>query len=112
MQKMLIALTATAMLILGGCQATAPVKEEAPAPKAEVKPSLTDEAKATLAKAEADVKEAKAKKVLWTTAEDALKKARDAAAEFDSIAVIYHAQTASDHVKMGFEQAKYPMTNK
>lgn len=117
MQKMLIALTGAAMLILGGCQATAPVKEEAPAPQAaapqaEVKPSLTDEAKATLAQAEADVKGAKAKKALWTTAEDALKKAQEAANEFDSKAVIKHAKTASDHVRMGLEQAKYPMTNK
>lgn len=112
MKKLLIALSSATMLILAGCEGTVPAKEEAPAPKAEVKPSLTDEAKAALAQAQADVKEAKAKKALWTTAEDALKKAESAAAEFNSQAVIKSAKTASDHAKMGIEQTKYPLTNK
>lgn len=112
MNKLLIALSSAALLILSGCEGTVPAREEAPAPKAEapVKPSLTDEAKAALAKAQADVKEAKAKKALWSTAADALKKAESAAAELDSQAVIKHAKTASDHVKMGMEQTKYPLT--
>lgn len=112
MKKTLIALSSAAMLILGGCEGTVPAREEAPAPKAEVKPSLTDEAKAALAQAQADVKEAKSKKALWTTAEDALKKAESTAAEFDSQAVIKNAKAASDHAKMGIEQSKYPLTNK
>lgn len=111
MNKLLIALSSAALLILSGCEGTVPAREEAPAPKAEVKPSLTDEAKAALAKAQADVKEAKAKKALWSTAVDALKKAESAAEEFDSQAVIKYAKTASDHAKMGIEQTKYPMTN-
>ena len=112
MNKLLIALTSAAMLILGGCEATAPVKEEAPAPKAEVKPSLTEEAKAALAKAQADVKEAKAKKALWTTADEALKSAEKAAAEFDSNAVIKNAGVASEQAKSGIEQTQYPLTKK
>ena len=112
MQKLLIALSSAAMLILGGCEGTVPAREEeAPAPKAEVKPSLTDEAKAALAQAQADVKEAKAKKALWTTAEDALKKAESAAAEFDNQAVIKNAKTASEQAKLGIAQTKYPLTH-
>ena len=117
MKKTLIALSSAAMLVLSGCEGTAPVREEdAPAPKAEApmpseKPSLTDAAKAALAQARADAKEAKSKKALWTTVQDELKNAESAAAEFDSQAVIKHAKTASEHARLGIEQTKYPLTN-
>lgn len=72
--------------------------------------SITDEAKATLAQAEKDVKEAKAKFALWTTADKALKAAQAAAAKGDSAAVTKEAKLASDHAKMGLAQTSYPLT--
>lgn len=120
MQKIMIALAGAGLLVLAGCEATAPTKPDAPpaatkpaaAPAAkapEVAP-LSEEAKTALAKAEADVKEAQSKKALWTTAQDALKAANAAAEKGDSAAVIKHAAKASEHVKLGIEQTKYPLT--
>ena len=109
MRNTLTLLAATLLLLLGGCQGSAPIKPEAPAAEAE-KPALSDEARQALAKAEADVKEAKSKKALWTTAEDALKKAQDAAASNDSTATLKFSKTASDHARLGLEQKNYPLT--
>ncbi|MEW5944068.1 MAG: hypothetical protein AB1710_09510 [Pseudomonadota bacterium] len=72
---------------------------------------LSDEASQALAKAEADVKEARAQKALWTTAADALKNAREAAEEGDSAAVIKFSATASEHARLGIGQTKYPLTS-
>jgi enamine deaminase RidA (YjgF/YER057c/UK114 family) len=70
---------------------------------------LTAQAQQALARAEADVREAGSKKSLWTTALDALKLARDAAAKSDSAAVIEHARTASEQALLGVEQTHYPL---
>jgi hypothetical protein len=122
MQKIMIALAGASLLVLAGCEATAPTKPDTPpvAAKPEVTPvagvkapevaSLSEEAKAALAKAEADVKEAQAKKALWTTAQDALKAAKAAAEKNDSAAVIKNANKASEHARLGIEQTKYPLT--
>jgi len=116
MHKIMIALAGAGLLALAGCASTTPVKAEAPqvpakteaaaAPKAQ----LTDEAKQALAKAEADIKSAQTKKALWTTAQDALKKAKTAAEENDSAAVIKHAKEASELAQLGIAQTQYPMT--
>lgn len=113
MQKIMIALAGAGLLALTGCGASTPVKTEAPqapvkAQAEEKKAQLTEEANQALAKAEADVKAAKAKNALWTTAQDALKKAKDAAEKYDSPAVIKHAKTASEHARMGIEQSQQP----
>lgn len=115
MRNNLISLATLSFLMLGGCQSTAPVPAETPAasaakPAEAAKPSLTDEAKQALAKAEADVKEAKTQGALWTTAAEALKKAQDAAAKGDSAATLKLAKTASEHASLGLKQKSYPLT--
>lgn len=71
--------------------------------------SINDEAKAALAQADKDVKEAKAKFALWTTADGALKAAHAAAKKGDSDNVIKQSKLASEHVKMGLAQTAYPL---
>lgn len=113
MLKLVTVFASASLLLLGGCAGDMATKpDEAPkaaAAKAEAPPALTDEAKQALAKAEADVKAAIAKKALWTTADDALEKAKDAAKKGDSAAVLKAAKTASEHAKLGIGQSEYPM---
>lgn len=100
MQKQLfVALAAAGVLALTGCQTTEPPKAAAPA--------VSPEAKAAIDKAEADVKQATSKGALWTTAEAALKAAKDAAAKGDNATAIRQANLASEHVKLGLEQKGY-----
>ena len=101
MRKALFALAAASLLSIGGCALQKPVQQASP--------TITDNAKAALASAEAAVKEAKAKNALWPTAEDALKAAEAAAKKGDSQAVIANAQKAQDHAKMGLQQLNYPV---
>lgn len=113
MQKLMFTFAAAGLLILSGCESTMPTKPEAP--KAPVKAEapqaqLSDEAKQALAQAEADVKAAQEKKALWTTAQDALKLAKEAAKKNDSAAVIKNAKQASEHAKLGIAQSQYPLT--
>jgi murein lipoprotein len=115
MRNTLLFSTILSLLLLGGCQATAPIQSEAPAPTAPKaveapKPALSDEAKQALATAEADIKEASNQRALWTTAEDALKKAKEAAAKGDSAATLKFAKTASEHAKLGLKQKTHPST--
>lgn len=116
MHKIMIALTGAGLLALAGCESTMPVKAQAPQAPAKVeaapapKAQLTEEAKQALAKAEADIQAAQAKKALWTTAQDALKKAKAAAEANDSAAVIKHAKEASEFAQLGIAQTQYPMT--
>jgi hypothetical protein len=63
-----------------------------------------------LEQAEADVKTAKAKFALWTTAETGLKQAQEAAKAGDSASVIKQAAFVSDQVKSGLAQLSYPST--
>lgn len=86
--------------------AAAAAAPAAPAPK----PSLSEAAAKELALAEADVKAAKAQGSLWTTSVDALKKAKEAAAAFDSAAVIKNARIASEQAQLSVAQTKYPST--
>lgn len=110
MRNFVIALAALGALLLGGCQGNgAAVKPGAPTAEA-AKPALSDEARQALGKAETDVKEAKAQKALWTTAEAALKKAQEAAAKGDSAAVLKFSKTASEQARLGLEQKNYPST--
>lgn len=99
---------------ISGC-ATAPqaeTKAAAPAPAAApAKPALSAEASAVLAKAEADVKMAKSKFALWSTAQKALENAQAAAKEGDSAKVLKEAAIASSQVKLGIAQIDYPLTN-
>lgn len=112
MNRILIACAGAGLLFLGGCQsAPTPKPGAAELQKGEaVKPSLSEEAKQALARAEADVKQAKAQDALWTTAADALKKAQEAAQKADSAAVIKFAKTASEQAQLGLKQLSYPST--
>ncbi len=98
MNKLLAALTGAGLLFLGSVNAMA---DEA---------AISDEAKQTLSKAEADVKEAQSKGALWTTAKDALKGAKAAAAKGDNATVIKEAKIASEHAQLGIQQLSYPQT--
>lgn len=114
MSKTLISLAISTSLLLAGCQSSGPVVSDAApavAPVAEVaKPVLSEEASKSLAQAEADIKAAKSRAALWTTAEEALKKAQEAAAKHDSDATVKFAKLASTHAQMGLAQKNYPTT--
>lgn len=114
MHKIVIALAGAGLLALTGCASTTPAKTQAPqaAAKTEAAPKaqLTEEAKQALAKAEADIKSAQAKKALWIPAQNALKEAKAAAEKNDSAAVIKHAQKASELAQLGIAQTQYPVT--
>ena len=114
MRNALITIIAFGFLLLAGCQNSGTAKPDSPvaAPPAveSAKPALSEEARQALAKAEADVKEAKNQRALWTTAEDALKKAQEAAAKSDSAATLKFSKTASEHARLGLMQKTYPLT--
>jgi murein lipoprotein len=107
MSKVLLALTTAALLSLSGCATNQAASQPATAEAA--KPALSAEAQAALSAAKADVKDAKSKGALWTTAENALKAAETAAEQGDSATVIKQSKLASDHVKKGLAQLSYPM---
>ena len=107
MSKVLLALTSAALLGLTGC-ADLNANKAGDKPTA-AKAAISAEAKAALSAAQADVKDAKAKNALWTTADGALKAAEKAAAEGDSATTVKQAKLASDHAKKGLAQLNYPM---
>ena len=108
MRNKLIPLAILCGLLLGGCQGSGAVKPEATA-SAATKPAISEEARQALAKAEADIDEARARNALWTTAESALKKAQEAAAKADSAATLKHSKTASELARLGIAQLNYPL---
>ena len=103
MSKVLLALTAAALLGLSGCADMQTTTGDKPAAKA----TISAEAQAALTAAQAAVKDAKAKFALWTTAENALKAAEDAAKTGDSATVIKQSKLASDHAQKGLAQLNY-----
>jgi murein lipoprotein len=103
MRKVLFALTAASLLAMSGCATQQSAQADKPA-----KPTITESAKASLAAAEAAVKDAKSKNALWTTADDALKAAKTAADKGDSAAVISNADKAKQHAELGLKQLSYP----
>lgn len=108
MQKVLIALACTALMGLSGCAEMDKKTQTQTVPVASAKPTLNAEAQAALAAAQADVKTAKAKNALWTTAEEALKAAETAAEAGDSATVLKQSAIAQAHVKLGLAQLNYP----
>ncbi|MEW5787468.1 MAG: hypothetical protein AB1899_06400 [Pseudomonadota bacterium] len=99
---------------LSACSQTPATSSEAPkqpaAAAAPAAPTISDEAKQALTQAEADVKSAKSKFALWTTAETALKQAQEAAKAGDSAAVVKQAKKASEQAQFGIAQLSYPST--
>ena len=109
MSKVLLALTSVALLGLSGC-ADLYINKPGSAPTAKAAtPSISAEAQAALKQAQADVKMAKSKNALWTTAADSLKDAEAAAKKGDSAKVIKESAEASDHVRKGMAQLNYPV---
>lgn len=102
MQKSLLVAVAAGLLTLSACQTT-------PTPAPAAKAVLSDDAKIALSWAEADIKAAAKEEAVWTTATDALKKAKEAAAKGDSEDTIKFSKTASAHAKLGIAQTKYPL---
>ncbi len=102
MSKVLLALTSAALLGLSGCADMQSMKT------ADSAPAISAEAQSALNKAKADVKMAKSKDALWSTAADSLKDAEEAAKKGDSAKVLKESKEASDHVRLGIEQLKYP----
>jgi murein lipoprotein len=112
MSRILLALTSAALLGLAGCSGLY-VNQPAGQPAAKAaepgKAAISAEAQTALTAAQADVKTAKAKNALWTTAESALKAAETAAEKGDSATVLKQARLASDQVKKGLAQLDYPI---
>ncbi len=95
-------------LTLGACS-QAPTKA-AQAPGEPVKSGISEEARMALAQAEADVRMARSKFALWTTAETALKQAQEAAKVGDSATVLKQSAYASSQAQAGLAQLSYPST--
>jgi hypothetical protein len=107
MSKVLLAaLTSAALLGLSGC---ADMQSQSEAMPAAAHATISAEAQSALSAAQADVKEAKAKFALWTTAENALKSAEAAAEKGDSAMVIKEAKWASELTRKGLAQLDYPV---
>ena len=102
-----ITLAALLGLFLAGCAGT---PKQAAAPAEPAKPTLSEEAKAALAQAEADAKAAKAAFAYWVPAENALKAAQEAAKTADSATVIKQAKKVSELCKISALQPGYPST--
>lgn len=102
MQKVLIALACATLLGVSGC---AEMDKKGTSPSMA---GLSAEAKSALAAAQADVKMAKSKEALWTTADAALKAAEKAAAAGDSATVLKQTAIVREHVRLGMAQLNYP----
>jgi flagellar basal body L-ring protein FlgH len=97
-------------LTLSAC-ATAPGKT-AQVSKESTTPAISAEAQQALTQAEADIKLAKSKYALWTTAQSSLDAAEQAAKAGDSATVLKQAKLASDLAQLGIGQLSYPSTER
>lgn len=66
-------------------------------------------AEAAVAEAEAAVKLAQAQGALWTSAEEALRKARGGLREGNTAMAVEHARIARKHSELGVAQKSYPL---
>lgn len=107
MRPILTSLSAAILFAMAGCASQQPAARTGSANPAAT-PAINAEAQAALSNAAAAVKEAKEKYALWTTAENALNAANEAAAKGDSEAVIKNAKTAEEQAHLGLEQAQKP----
>ncbi|HCA26333.1 MAG TPA: hypothetical protein DEP05_01575 [Betaproteobacteria bacterium] len=87
------------------------VKHDSAAKSAMMAAGLTSEASQALAQAEMDIKEAASKEALWIPAQKALKKAKAAAKQHNSAAVVKYSKKASELAKLGIAQVSYPLTH-
>ena len=66
-------------------------------------------AETAVADAEAAVQRANAQRALWTSAQDALRKARRALQEGNTAMAIEQARIAQQHSELGIAQKSYPL---
>lgn len=66
-------------------------------------------AKAAVAEAEAAVRQAQAERALWTSAEEAMRKARRALQEGNTAMAVEQARIALKHSDLGIAQKNYPL---
>jgi protein-disulfide isomerase-like protein with CxxC motif len=65
-------------------------------------------ARAAILEAERSVRRAHGKRMLWTTAEEALRSARRAFEDGDLAAALAQAKLAKDHAELAMAQRRYP----
>ncbi len=75
---------------------------------ADDEPPAPDAAAAAVARAEASVRQASGERALWTSAEDALRKARRALQDGNLAAAIEQAHIAQKQAELGIAQKSYP----
>jgi len=105
---------AVLLLTLSACVSN-DTRPDSPAPPTTATPglgTLSPQARAALDQAEADVERARSAHALWTSAEAALRKAREAAQAGDSAMVLSQAKLAADQARLGLAQKAYPSTEK
>ena len=103
-------LTASLAAVLLAACGSVPQKTAETTSSESAKPTISAEAQQALDRAETYAKEAKAKFALWTSTQNALKSAQDAAQVGDSAKVIAEASYASSQAKGGLAQLQYPST--
>ena len=64
---------------------------------------------AAVAKAQMAVQQAQAQRALWTSAEEALRKARSALREGNIALAVEQARIAQEHAELGIAQKNYPL---
>lgn len=75
-----------------------------------VPPAYGAEARAAIAQAQRMVDAARSQKALWTSAEEALLKARKALERGDEATAVEQARRAADQASLGIAQRRYPLT--
>lgn len=71
-------------------------------------PFTADMARAAIAQADRAVRRAEAQRMLWTTAEEALRGARRAFENADYAAAVAQARVAKEHAELAIAQKRYP----
>ncbi len=107
-----MALPSLLCLVLGACGGM-PTNQAGTAPDTsavKTRPVLTETAQVNLAQAEAAAKAARASFTLWTPAEAALKQAREAANQGDSLTVMQAAARVLELCRLSARQAGFPTT--
>ena len=72
-------------------------------------PPTIDAAEAAVEEAEAAMKQANAERALWTSAEDAMRRARRALQEGNAAAALEQALLARKQAELGIAQKSYPL---
>jgi len=72
-------------------------------------PPMPDAAAAAIEEAEAVMKQANAERALWTSAEDAMRRARRALQEGNAAVAIEQALLARKQAELGIAQKSYPL---